>query len=78
MGGKEFDIIETITYHALALGFIASTFESSGDKGTKESVVLLRELDLHFETPVSDNLIYQNFPAIIFGLPLMLIAAINE
>ena len=38
-------------------------------------VVLLRELDPHFETPVSDNLIYQNFPAIIFGLPLMLIAA---
>ena len=38
-------------------------------------IVLLRELDPHFETPVSDNLIYQNFPAIIFGLPLMLIAA---
>ena len=38
-------------------------------------VVLLRELDPYFETPVSDNLIYQNFPAIIFGLPLMLIAA---
>lgn len=38
-------------------------------------IVLLRELDPHFETPVSDNMIYQNFPAIIFGLPLMLIAA---
>ena len=38
-------------------------------------IVLLRELDPEFETPVSDNLVYQNFPAIVFGLPLMLIAA---
>ena len=38
-------------------------------------VVLLRELDVEFKTPVSDNIIYQNFPAIIFGFPLMLIAA---
>ena len=36
MGGNGFDILETITYHTLALGFIASTFESSGDKGSKE------------------------------------------
>ena len=33
------------------------------------------ELDVEFDTPVSDNLVYQNFPAIIFGFPLMLIAA---
>ncbi len=38
-------------------------------------IVLLRELDMEFETPVSDNLVYQNFPAIVFGFPLMLIAA---
>ena len=38
-------------------------------------IVLLRELDGEFKTPVSDNLVYQNFPAIIFGLPLMFIAA---
>ena len=38
-------------------------------------IVLLRELDVEFDTPVSDNLVYQNFPAIIFGLPLMLIAS---
>lgn len=38
-------------------------------------IVLLRELDVNFKTPVSDNLVYQNFPAIVFGLPLMLIAA---
>ena len=38
-------------------------------------IVLLRELDAEFKTPVSDNLVYQNFPAIIFGLPMMFIAA---
>ena len=38
-------------------------------------IVLLRELDMEFDTPVSDNLVYQNFPAIVFGFPLMLIAA---
>ena len=38
-------------------------------------IVLLRELDAEFKTPVSDNMVYQNFPAIVFGLPLMLIAA---
>ena len=38
-------------------------------------VILLREIDGDFKTPVSDNLVYQNFPAIIFGLPLMFIAA---
>ena len=30
MGGDGFSILEIITYHALALGFIASTFEGSG------------------------------------------------
>lgn len=38
-------------------------------------IVLLREIDVEFKTPVSDNLVYQNFPAIVFGFPLMLIAA---
>lgn len=38
-------------------------------------IILLREIDPEFQTPVSDNIVYQNFPAIIFGLPLMLIAA---
>lgn len=34
-------------------------------------MILLREIDPNFETPVSDNLVYQNLPAIIFGLPIM-------
>lgn len=37
-------------------------------------VILLREIDPEFKTPVSDNLVYQNFPAIVFGFPLMLLA----
>ena len=36
--------------------------------------ILLREIDPEFKTPASENLIYQNFPAIVFGLPLMFIA----
>jgi len=39
-------------------------------------IVLLRELDVEFKTPVSDNLVYQNFPAIVFGFPLMLLATL--
>ena len=38
-------------------------------------IILLREIDGNFETPASDNMVYQNFPAIVFGFPLMLIAA---
>ena len=34
-------------------------------------MILLREIDPEFKTPVSDNLVYQNLPAIIFGLPIM-------
>ena len=37
-------------------------------------VILLREIDPEFKTPVSDNIVYQNFPAIVFGFPLMLLA----
>ena len=37
-------------------------------------IILLREIDGNFETPVSDNLVYQNFPAIVFGFPMMLLA----
>ena len=37
-------------------------------------VILLREVDGDFKTPVSENLVYQNFPAIAFGFPIMLLA----
>ena len=36
--------------------------------------ILLREIDSEFKTPASDNMVYQNFPAIVFGFPLMLLA----
>ncbi|MBR5774462.1 MAG: hypothetical protein IKY44_06385 [Clostridia bacterium] len=39
-------------------------------------IILLREIDGDFETPASDNLVYQNFPAIVLGLPIMLLATV--
>ena len=36
--------------------------------------ILLREIDTEFKTPAADNMVYQNFPAIVFGFPLMIIA----
>ena len=39
-------------------------------------VILLREIDGDFQTPASDNMVYQNFPAIVFGFPLMLLATL--
>ena len=36
--------------------------------------ILLREVDSEFKTPAADNMVYQNFPAIVFGFPLMLLA----
>ena len=39
-------------------------------------IMLLRELDSQFKTPAADNLVYQNFPAIVFGFPTMLLAVL--
>ncbi len=39
-------------------------------------ILLLREVDPDFKTPVADNLIYQNLPAIVFGFPMMLLATL--
>ena len=38
--------------------------------------VLLREIDGEFKTPAADNMVYQNFPAIAFGFPLMILATL--
>ncbi len=38
--------------------------------------ILLREIDGGFKTPAADNMVYQNFPAIVFGLPLMILATL--
>ena len=37
-------------------------------------IILLREIDENFLTPAADNMVYQNFPAIVFGFPMMLLA----
>ena len=39
-------------------------------------IILLREIDGEFKTPASDNMVYQNFPAIAFGLPMMFLATL--
>ena len=39
-------------------------------------IILLREIDGDFHTPAADNIVYQNFPAIVFGFPLMLLATL--
>jgi len=43
--------------------------------GTASSgIILLREIDGDFKTPVADNLVYQNFPAMVFGFPILILA----
>ena len=37
-------------------------------------VILLREVDGEFKTPASDNMVYQNFPAIVLGVPIIFLA----
>ncbi len=38
--------------------------------------ILLREIDGDFKTPASDNMVYQNFPAIVLGFPMMFLATL--
>ena len=40
-------------------------------------IILLREIDGDFKTPVADNLVYQNFPAMVFGFPILLLATMG-
>lgn len=39
-------------------------------------IILLREIDGNFKTPAADNMVYQNFPAIFFGFPMMFLATL--
>ena len=54
--------------------FLATYGMLTGTAST--GIILLREIDGDFETPAADNLVYQNFPAIVFGFPLMLLATL--
>lgn len=53
--------------------FLATYGMLTGTAST--GIILLREWDPKFKTSAADNLVYQNFPAIAFGLPIMLVAA---
>ena len=39
-------------------------------------IILLREIDGDFKTPAADNLVYQNFPAIVLGFPMLILATL--
>ena len=39
-------------------------------------IILLREIDGDFQSPAADNMVYQTFPAIVFGFPMMLLATL--
>lgn len=52
--------------------FLAMFGMLSGTAST--GIILLREIDGDFKTPVADNLVYQNFPAMVFGFPILLLA----
>ena len=39
-------------------------------------IILLREIDSDFKTPASDNMVHQNFPAIVLGFPIMFLATL--
>ena len=52
--------------------FLATYGMLTGTAST--GVILLREIDGDFRTPVSDNLVYQNLPAIVIGFPMLLLA----
>lgn len=39
-------------------------------------IILLREVDGEFKTPAADNLVYQNFPAIVLGFPMLILATL--
>ena len=67
-GGNGMMTLEMITYHTLALGFIASTFKSSEGKLTKQRTVEI------FNTGVTTVATY--LLQGIFGLAISLIAAL--
>ena len=50
----------------------STTAASTGTAST--GMILLREIDGTYRTPASENLVYQNLPAIVFGFPLMFLA----
>ena len=58
--------------HYVEQQFLAMYGMLTGTAST--GIILLREIDGDFKTPVADNLVYQNFPAMVFGFPILLLA----
>lgn len=54
--------------------FLATYGMLTGTAST--GIILLREIDEDFKTPAADNMVYQTFPAIVFGFPMMLLATL--
>ena len=67
-GGKGYETLEVVTYHALALGFIASAFKSTNTKLTKQRSAEIFNTGV---TTVSTYLIQA-----IFGFGITMIAAL--
>ena len=67
-------IAKTLFPHYQEEQFLAMYGMLTGTAST--GVILLREIDGDFASPAADNLVYQNFPAIVFGFPLMLLATL--
>ena len=54
--------------------FLATYGMLTGTAST--GIILLREIDPDYKTPASENLVFQNFPAMVFGFPMMLFATL--
>lgn len=75
--------IFTIIYVRIVCNHLYKGYENEGFfsmfgmlTGTASNgVILLREIDPNFETPAANNLVLQNFPAIIFGAPILLLCS---
>ncbi len=67
-------VAKTLFKHYQEEQFLAMYGMLTGTAST--GIILLREIDGDFKTPAADNLVYQNFPAIAFGFPLMILATL--
>jgi len=67
-------VAKTLFSHYQEEQFLAMFGMLTGTAST--GIILLREIDGDFASPAADNLVYQNFPAIVFGFPLMLLATL--
>ena len=67
-------VAKTLFKHYEEEQFLAMYGMLTGTAST--GIILLREIDPEFDTPAADNLVYQNFPAIILGFPMLIFATL--